>query len=140
MPLTVHALDHIVINVKDVEASARWYEAVLGVEREDFDPGHGKPRRTSIKFGQQKINLRPITSDVGEWFTGICPTSGSDDICFLTSSVPNEVVDHLRQKAVVIEEGPVAKQGARGRLCSVYCRDLDGNLIEIASYSEANLF
>ena len=135
MPLTVHALDHIVINVKDVEASAQWYEAVLGVEREDFDPGQGKPMRTSIKFGEQKINLRPVASDVAVWFTGMSPTSGSDDLCFLTTSAPDEVADQLRKKSVVIEEGPVIKQGARGRLCSVYCRDPDGNLIEIASYA-----
>jgi hypothetical protein len=35
---------------------------------------------------------------------------------------------------VAIEEGPVAKQGARGVLRSVYCRDPDGSLIEISSY------
>jgi len=30
----------------------------------------------------------------------------------------------------------VAKQGARGTLRSVYCRDPDGSLIEISSYAE----
>ena len=134
MPIAIHALDHLVINVADVERSATWFQKVLGVEREDFDPGHGKPRRTSIKFGPQKINLRPVDTDAVVWFTGIAPTAGSDDLCFLTTSEPDAVVAHLKALDVAIEEGPVEKQGARGAIRSVYCRDPDGNLIEIASY------
>jgi catechol 2,3-dioxygenase-like lactoylglutathione lyase family enzyme len=38
---------------------------------------------------------------------------------------------------VAIAEGPVQKQGARGVLQSVYCRDPDGSLIEISSYEDA---
>jgi len=134
MPLTVHAIDHIVINVRDVDASARWYQSVLGVEREDFDPGQGKPRRTSIKFGRQKINLRPYDADKVVWFTGQSATPGSEDLCFLTTSTPEEVVRHFRDHGISIEDGPVIKQGAEGAIRSVYCRDPDGNLIEVASY------
>jgi catechol 2,3-dioxygenase-like lactoylglutathione lyase family enzyme len=43
-------------------------------------------------------------------------------------------VAHLKTCGVAIEEGPVTKQGARGALRSVYCRDPDGSLIEISSY------
>ena len=136
MPFTVHAIDHIVINVRDVEASVRWYQTVLGVEREDFDPGQGKPKRTSIKFGQQKINLRPFDADKVVWFTGTQAVPGSEDLCFLTSDAPDDVVRHFRDHGITIEEGPVAKQGARGALRSVYCRDPDGNLVEVASYDE----
>ena len=134
MALKIDALDHIVINVRDVETSATWYQKVLGVTREDFDPGHGKPVRTSIKFGQQKINLRPWGADLVEWFTGVHPTPGSDDLCFLTKAEPEAVVAHCAACGVAIEEGPIRKQGARGPLRSVYCRDPDGNLIEISSY------
>ena len=59
---------------------------------------------------------------------------GSDDLCFLTASTPDQVVAHLEANGIEIEEGPVAKQGARGTLRSVYCRDPDGSLIEISSY------
>ncbi len=134
MALTVHALDHLVINVADVERSATWYRKVLGVAREDFDPGQGKPKRTSIKFGDQKINLRPVGADPVEWFTGIVPAAGSDDLCFLTRASPAEVVAHFEACGLSIEEGPVRKQGAHGPLASVYCRDPDGNLIEVSSY------
>jgi catechol 2,3-dioxygenase-like lactoylglutathione lyase family enzyme len=46
------------------------------------------------------------------------------------------VVAHLRDNGIAIAEGPVAKQGARGTLRSVYCRDPDGSLIEISSYED----
>ena len=62
--------------------------------------------------------------------------AGSDDLCFLTASTPDEVVAHLKAHGVAIEQGPVAKQGARGTLRSVYCRDPDGSLIEISSYED----
>ncbi len=134
MSVKVSALDHIVINVADVERSAKWYATILGMEIRVFDPGPGKTPRTSLMFGNQKINVRPRGADTVEWFTANHVAAGSDDLCFLTSSTPDEVVAHLEANGVAIEEGPVVKQGARGTIRSVYCRDPDGSLIEISSY------
>jgi catechol 2,3-dioxygenase-like lactoylglutathione lyase family enzyme len=134
MSVKVHALDHLVINVADVRRSAEWYRNILGMEIKVFDPGRGKTPRTSLLFGNQKINVRPRDADKVEWFTADHETAGSDDLCFLTSASPAEVVAHLKTCGVAIEQGPVAKQGARGTLRSVYCRDPDGSLIEISSY------
>jgi len=136
MPVKIDALDHIVINVSDVARSAEWYRKILGMEVRVFDPGQGKPTRTSLIFGNQKINVRPRDADTVEWFTADHIAAGSDDLCFLTAATPQEVVAHLRACGVAIEEGPVAKQGARGTLRSVYCRDPDGSLIEISSYED----
>jgi catechol 2,3-dioxygenase-like lactoylglutathione lyase family enzyme len=135
MPVKVHALDHLVINVSDVPRAAQWYQKVLGMEIRVFDPGGGKTPRTSLIFGSQKINVRPRDADKAEWFTANHETAGSDDLCFLTSNTPEQVVAHLRACGVAIEDGPVDKQGARGTLRSVYCRDPDGSLIEISSYA-----
>jgi catechol 2,3-dioxygenase-like lactoylglutathione lyase family enzyme len=135
MPVKVDALDHLVINVSDVARSAEWYSKILGMEIRVFDPGHGKAVRTSLVFGDQKINVRPLGADKVEWFTADHEAAGSDDLCFLTSSTPEQVVAHLQACGVAIEEGPVMKQGARGALRSVYCRDPDGSLIEISSYA-----
>jgi catechol 2,3-dioxygenase-like lactoylglutathione lyase family enzyme len=136
MSVKVHALDHLVINVSDVARSAEWYRKVLGMEVRVFDPGQGKPVRTSLIFGNQKINVRPRGADKVEWFTAEHEAAGSDDLCFLTEATPQAVVAHLKACGVAIEEGPVAKQGARGTLRSVYCRDPDGSLIEISSYED----
>src|SRR6202171_3819492 len=138
MHVKVSAIDHLVINVSDVARSAEWYRKVLGMEVQVFDPGQGKPPRTSLIFGNQKINVRPRDADKVEWFTADHETAGSDALCFLTSATPAEVVAHLAATGVAIEQGPVAKQGAHGTLRSVYCRDPDGSLIEISSYEDGS--
>ena len=136
MPVKVNALDHLVINVSDLARSTEWYRKILGMEVKLFDPGNGGTPRTSLIFGNQKINVRPRDADKVEWFTADHEAAGSDDLCFLTASKPEQVVAHLTAHGVAIEEGPVARQGARGTLRSVYCRDPDGSLIEISSYQD----
>ncbi len=134
MTLTVQALDHLVVQVSDLEVSASWYERVLGMTREDFSPEAGKPPRTAMRFGRQKINLRPIAASKEDWFTADHEAAGGEDLCFLTDATPDQVVQHLRAQNVAIVTGPGPRQGALGTLISVYCRDPDGSLIEIASY------
>jgi catechol 2,3-dioxygenase-like lactoylglutathione lyase family enzyme len=136
MSVKVNALDHLVINVADVAATSEWYRKILGMEIRVFDPGQGKTPRTSLHFGDQKINVRPLGADKVEWFTADHEAAGSDDLCFLTAATPDQVVAHLKACGVAIEEGPGPKQGARGTLRSVYCRDPDGSLIEISSYEK----
>jgi catechol 2,3-dioxygenase-like lactoylglutathione lyase family enzyme len=133
MSVKVNALDHLVINVSDVARSAEWYRKVLGMEIRMFDPGNGSPPRTSLIFGNQKINVRPRNADKVEWFTAEHEAAGSEDLCFLT---PEQVVAHLKALGVAIEDGPGPRLGARGMLRSVYCRDPDGSLIEISSYQD----
>src|SRR4051812_42951368 len=96
MSVKVNALDHLVINVADVARSAEWYRRILGMEVKVFDPGPGKTPRTSLVFGNQKINVRPRNADKIEWFTADQETAGSDDLCFLTTSTPDQVVAHLK--------------------------------------------
>jgi catechol 2,3-dioxygenase-like lactoylglutathione lyase family enzyme len=50
-------------------------------------------------------------------------------------SSPGDVGAQLRACGVQVTEGPVTKTGALGTMTSHYCRDPDGNLIEVASYS-----
>ena len=130
MRFTVDRLDHVVINCRDIEISASWYQRVLGMECEEF----GEDRRTALKFGGQKINLRPHDADISKWATGKSTEPGHADLCFITAVGPEEVVEHLHACRVAIEAGPAAREGALGAIESVYCRDPDGNLIEIASY------
>jgi catechol 2,3-dioxygenase-like lactoylglutathione lyase family enzyme len=130
MRFTIDRIDHVVLNVTNVELSAAWYQRVLGMEREDFGPQH----RTALKFGGQKINLRPIDADTRSWPTGTCADPGAADLCFITAVPPDEVVGHLHDNGVQILQGPVEKAGALGPILSVYCRDPDGNLVEISSY------
>jgi catechol 2,3-dioxygenase-like lactoylglutathione lyase family enzyme len=130
MRFTIDRIDHIVLNVADLEITAAWYQRVLGMEREEFGPS----RRTALKFGGQKINVRPADSDAGTWVTGVNDKPGSADLCFITAVPPDEVIAHLHDCGVAILAGPVERAGALGPIRSVYCRDPDGNLIEISTY------
>jgi catechol 2,3-dioxygenase-like lactoylglutathione lyase family enzyme len=133
MRFVVDRLDHLVITCRDVETSANWYQRVLGMERESF----GEARRTALRFGGQKINLRPETATQEAWFSGTDAAPGSQDLCFVVTVSAEEVLEHLKRCGIVVELGPVAKQGALGPITSVYCRDPDGNLIELSTYGEA---
>ncbi|RMI29698.1 VOC family protein [Nocardia stercoris] len=132
MGMTVDRFDHIVLNCRDVARTADWYVRVLGMEAETFGP----TGRTAVRFGNQKINLRPLGALAADpaWVTGAVEAAGSEDLCFVTSAAPDEVAAHLTACGVEIVQGPVVKVGALGEMISHYCRDLDGNLIEIAVY------
>jgi len=134
MTLAVSALDHLVLTCRDVEESAAWYARVLGMQREAFGP-HG---RVSMRFGAQKLNLRPCEATQEAWFSGVNSVPGAQDLCFLVADPaghPEATLAHLRDLGVAVELGPVPKEGARGPINSVYVRDPDGNLVEISSYA-----
>lgn len=132
MRFAVDRLDHLVINCRDIDAMASWYQRVLGMDREAF----GTPSRTALKFGGQKLNLRPHDASVEQWSTAADPRPGTQDICFIVAMSAADAAAHLRGCGVAVELGPVQRQGALGAMTSVYCRDPDGNLIEVASYSD----
>ena len=124
--MRIDSLDHIVLTVADIPTAVAFYTQALGMDAITFGAG-----RTALAFGVQKINLH----EVGKEFEPKAkqPTPGSADFCFLTMTPLEEVVAHLSDCGVVIEEGPVKRTGAQGAILSVYIRDPDGNLIEIAN-------
>lgn len=129
MSFTIDRIDHVVLNCRDVDAMAAWYVRVLGMRHEAFGP----VGRVALKFGNQKINLRP-TGAAG-WETGTVDAPGSLDLCFISAADPGAVIEHLRACGVAVTAGPMQRTGALGAMTSVYCRDPDGNLVEIAGYA-----
>lgn len=127
MTFAIARIDHVVLNCRDVEACVEWYVRVLGMTRVDFGGG-----RVAVSFGEQKINLRPTGAP--NWETAATDAPGSLDLCFIADLDPESIGAHLRAVGVTITEGPVTKTGALGPMTSHYCRDPEGNLIEIASY------
>ncbi len=130
MTFAIDRIDHVVVNCRDLEVTASWYERALGMKRIVFAGD-----RVALAFGRQKLNLRPTGAE--DWATGTVDAPGSLDLCFITTSSPAEVKRHLESSGIAILEGPVAKTGALGPMTSVYCRDPDGNLVEIATYPKA---
>ena len=129
MSLSIDRIDHIVLTVSDIEQTIWFYCDVLGMEEIEFGEN-----RIALKFGNQKINLHSIDSDItpGAQY----PTPGSTDICLISQTSIDEVAAMLEKHGIEIEEGPVTRSGATGKIISVYCRDPDGNLIEISNYEQ----
>lgn len=125
--ISIDHLDHLVLTVKDIEATIDFYSRVLGMQPETFGDG-----RKALKFGKQKINLH----QVGREFEpkAARPTSGSADLCFISQVPMPIIIEALEKEGVPIELGPVERTGATGSIQSVYLRDPDGNLLEISNY------
>jgi catechol 2,3-dioxygenase-like lactoylglutathione lyase family enzyme len=123
----IERLDHLVLTVADVVATCAFYQAVLGMKTVTFGNG-----RKALVFGEQKINLHPA----GREFEPKAerPTPGSADLCLIAATPLEAVAAHLTALGVDIEQGPVARTGALGPITSLYFRDPDGNLIEVATY------
>ena len=127
--LRVTAFDHLVLTVKDIAQSVRFYKDALGMVAEAFTVADGS-QRWALKFGNQKINLH--ASDAPFSPHAKVPIAGSEDLCFLTDTPLAEWILHLDELGVAVIEGPVRRTGATGPIMSIYLRDPDGNLIEVA--------
>ena len=129
MALKIDSLDHLVLTVADVEVSLAFYTQILGMEAGTFAGG-----RKALAFGNQKINLHQAGREFEPKATR--PTPGSADLCLLTTLPLDQVQAHLAAHEVPVIEGPVRRTGATGPILSVYFRDPDGNLIEVANRLE----
>ena len=99
------------------------------MERQTFGP----QQRTALRFGPHKINLHQVDSNFEP--RAAAPAAGSADLCFLVENVAS-VTQHLQSHGIAILLAPSTRTGARGQLTSVYCRDPDGNLIELSAYQD----
>lgn len=126
MAFSIEQLDHIVLTVAKIDATIDFYTEVLGMDEVKFDG------RKALRFGDQKINLHQRGHEFSP--KAAHPTPGSGDLCFVTLTPLEEVIEYLNQLRVHIEEGPVERTGAVGKLRSIYIRDPDHNLVEISNY------
>ncbi|RJR47488.1 MAG: VOC family protein [Desulfobacteraceae bacterium] len=124
--MEIQSIDHLVLTVRDIEATCTFYAQVLGMSVTAFDDG-----RKALSFGKQKINLHRYGHECEP--KAMLPTPGSADLCFVTATPLSEVIAHLRSCGVRLLEGPVRRTGAVGDILSVYFQDPDGNLIEVSN-------
>jgi catechol 2,3-dioxygenase-like lactoylglutathione lyase family enzyme len=131
MPLLAERIDHLVLTVADIEATTSFYKRALELKPETFRGPDGQLRH-ALAFGRQKINLQDrvtVTPTKARQ-----PTLGSGDFCLIAAVPLDDVVAHLEAEQISIEAGPVPRRGALGPLRSIYFRDPDGNLVEVAEY------
>jgi glyoxylase I family protein len=134
--IRITELDHIVLNVNDIERSLRFYIDTLGLGGERIaEFREGKVGFPSVRINADTIidlfpRKEPVAIPPGEKNNGnlnhFCMVVGADEF--------TGAVEHLKARGVAIREGPVARWGARGRATSIYFLDPDGNEIEIRCY------
>jgi glyoxylase I family protein len=135
--LTITALDHIVLNVRDIERALTFYIDVLGLKPERLDQFNaGEVGFPSVRINSATIiDLFPRQdAGAGEKAAAIrepnlnhfCMVIGHEDFA--------DIVEYLKEKRVEVHHGPVSRWGARGTATSVYFHDPDGNEIELRCY------
>ena len=134
--LNITALDHIVLNVGDIDRSLAFYTEVLGLAGErvaEFRAGQvGFP---SVRINDATIidlfpdkRSEPPAEDAKQ-------NGNLNHFCMVVDAANFAgIVDYLASRQISVREGPVSRWGARGRATSVYFLDPDGNEIEIRSY------
>ena len=124
--MQISHLDHFVLTVRDLKKTCEFYRLVLGMEIVTFGEG-----RKALKFGRQKINLHQIDGHFEPIAANSIP--GSSDFCLIATTPLNEVIERCEKYGVEIVLGIVERTGANGKINSIYIRDPDNNLIEIAN-------
>jgi len=129
----VERLDHVAITVADVEATLDWYERALGAERLHHDLFlAGTIPIALLQVGGSRLSVHPAAAPASPY--AAAPTPGSADLCFRWTGPLADAVAALGAAGVEIEEGPVPRPASNGVMGeSVYCRDPDGNLVELLS-------
>ncbi|MEI3798253.1 MULTISPECIES: VOC family protein [unclassified Chitinophaga] len=126
--MVINRLDHLVLTVKDISATCRFYETVLGMEVITIGDD-----RKALRFGHQKINLHEKGREIDP--KALTPTMGSADLCFIADTAVEEILVELTAlKINILEGGIVERTGATGKIRSIYFRDPDGNLLEVSNY------
>jgi catechol 2,3-dioxygenase-like lactoylglutathione lyase family enzyme len=123
----IDRLDQLVLTVADLEATIEFYSHVLGMEVATFADG-----REAVAFGNQKINLHQAGHEFEPKASR--PMPGSADLCFVSETSLETWGAYLAVLGMSVKLGPVERTGALGTMRSIYLRDPDGNLIEIANY------
>jgi glyoxylase I family protein len=134
--INVTELDHIVLNVSDIDCSLKFYTEVLGLQGERVDEFRaGKVGFPSVRINSgtiidlfpKKENTRALTGEKNNGnLNHFCLVAEANDLA--------GIIDYLKENSVSVREGPVSRWGARGRATSVYFLDPDGNEIEIRCY------
>ena len=128
----ISALDHIVLNVADVERSLAFYRDVLGLPAERVEAW----RRGELRFPSVRVNAATIIDLVQAPAEPAERRLNLAHFCLVTDDEDlDAVARELTSAGVTIEVGPATRSGARGNALSIYFRDPDDNLIELRTYA-----
>ena len=131
----VCALDHIVLNVADIERALAFYTGPLGLPAERVEAW----RSGKVRFPSLRINESTIIDLVAAAPDAAGTRANLAHFCLVTDSTDLDAATRqLTAAGIPIEQGPAVRSGARGNAQSIYFRDPDDNLIELRTYAGAS--
>ncbi|MCK0752164.1 VOC family protein [Chromohalobacter japonicus] len=116
----LNAIDHLVVNVTDLERSIDFYTRVLGLEARYHDA-----TRTDLYLDDFALRLYAVQATANKTQPAI---PGNQTMGFRSSLSLAEVKAHLDALGVLLDKGPAEHSAAD----TLHVRDPDGNLIEIS--------
>jgi catechol 2,3-dioxygenase-like lactoylglutathione lyase family enzyme len=126
----IRGIDHVSLPMQHTDEMVAFYRA-LG-----FDVAENRAV-VSVYAGDNMINFHRPELWPREEFTLRAPAAlpPCGDLCFVWDGTDDALHALLATVGAAIEEGPVARDGARrASATSVYTRDPDGNLLEFMIY------
>jgi len=135
--IKITELDHIVLNVRDIDRSLAFYTGVLGLKGERVQEfKEGKVGFPSVRInGHTIIDLFPLKNAGVKKDSAVKTERNLNHFCLVAGKEDfSGIVGYLKGHDVSIRQGPISRWGARGRANSVYFLDPDGNEIEIRCY------
>lgn len=123
--MKITGFDHLVLSCHDVAGMVAFYRDVLGQSVAQERPG-----KWAIWVGPHKISLQ---DEAAKPELAVATLPGTGNFCVLAETPVSEVARVLREHGVEVLVGPAEKTGANGPILSVYFRDPEGNLVEIAN-------
>ena len=124
--MKVKSIDHFVITTHNIDKSIAFYQDLLGMKHVEKDGRH------AFIFGRQKINIHAKKGEFQP--AALHPEYGSQDFCLIVEEDVESIKKEIEKKGYPIVEGVVKRHGAQGDINSLYLRDPDGNLVELANY------
>ena len=126
-------MDHIVLRVKDVEESLRFYTQVLGMPAERVEQW----RAGEIRFPSARINADTIIDFFGtdQDPIGREGIKNQDHYCMVIEKTDMEALKaKFEAMGVGIQAGPGKRWGSHGDSISLYIYDPDDNVVELRHY------
>jgi glyoxylase I family protein len=131
-----YSMDHIVLNVQDVEKMIAFYTEIMMLAPERWE----EYRTGKVPFPSVRINSDTIIDLFPKklWHKSSESMQGHNNLNHFCVSLSKEIWGNLMERLKAhnfnIEEGPVSRWGAHGTGTSIYFRDPEENLIEARYY------
>lgn len=125
-------IDHVVLRIRDLDASLKFYVDILGcpVEKRQDDIG-----LIQLRAGECLIDLVPIAGPLGRVGGAAPGTEGRnvDHVCLRIDPFHEaQLTAYLTDCGIAVPaEGAVSRYGADGNGPSLYIQDPDGNTVEL---------